>query len=93
VLSGELELATDLEQRRAAGDFCDEIGNSPIFPNSIFSPARTLTGNIALEIMAAMGTHRSALFATGNAFAQRDIEAAKRICAEDDEVDNLYDRG
>lgn len=41
------------------------IGNSPIFPDSIFSPVRTLTGNIALEIMAATGTHRSALFATG----------------------------
>ncbi|MCK4242410.1 MAG: phosphate ABC transporter permease subunit PstC [Dehalococcoidia bacterium] len=41
------------------------IGNSPIFPDSIFSPARTLTGNIALEIGHATGTHESALFATG----------------------------
>jgi len=41
------------------------IGNSPIFPDSIFSPARTLTGNIAVEIGHATGTHESALFATG----------------------------
>lgn len=41
------------------------IGNSPIFPDSIFSPARTLTGNIAVEIGHATGTHSSALFATG----------------------------
>ncbi len=41
------------------------IGNSPIFPTSIFSPARTLTGNIAVEIAAATGIHESALFATG----------------------------
>jgi phosphate transport system permease protein len=41
------------------------IGNSPIFPTSIFQPARTLTGNIAVEITAATGIHESTLFATG----------------------------
>ncbi len=41
------------------------IGNSPVFPDSIFSPARTLTGNIAVEIASATGIHASALFATG----------------------------
>jgi phosphate transport system permease protein len=41
------------------------IGNSPIFPTDIFAPARTLTGNIALEIAVATGTHESALYATG----------------------------
>jgi phosphate transport system permease protein len=41
------------------------IGNSPIFPTSIFEPARTLTGNIAVEMAAATGIHGSALFATG----------------------------
>ena len=41
------------------------IGNSPIFPNSPFSPARTLTGNIAVEISYATGIHEDALFATG----------------------------
>jgi len=41
------------------------IGNSPIFPTNIFAPARTLTGNIAVEIMSATGIHQSALFATG----------------------------
>lgn len=40
------------------------IGNSPIFPASIFGPARTLTGNIAVEIAAATGIHESALFVT-----------------------------
>ena len=41
------------------------IGNSPIFPTDIFAPARTLTGNIAVEIASATGIHESALFATG----------------------------
>ena len=41
------------------------IGNSPIFPTSIFGPARTLTGNIAVEIASATGIHESALFVTG----------------------------
>jgi len=41
------------------------IGNSPIFPTNIFAPARTLTGNIAVEIASATGIHESALFATG----------------------------
>ncbi len=41
------------------------IGNSPIMPGSILSQARTLTGNIAVEIMCATGLHESALFATG----------------------------
>lgn len=41
------------------------IGNSPVIPISPLSPARTLTGNIAVEIKAAVGIHESALFATG----------------------------
>jgi phosphate transport system permease protein len=41
------------------------IGNSIAFPHSILDAARTLTGNIALEINYAAGTHQSALFATG----------------------------
>jgi phosphate transport system permease protein len=41
------------------------IGNSPIIPTSLLSSARTLTGNIAVEIMYASGIHASALFATG----------------------------
>ena len=41
------------------------IGNSPIIPLSPLSQARTLTGNIAVEIMYAAGIHRNALFATG----------------------------
>jgi phosphate transport system permease protein len=41
------------------------IGNSPIFPTNLLEPARTLTGNIAVEIAAATGIHESALFATG----------------------------
>jgi phosphate transport system permease protein len=41
------------------------IGNAPIFPTSIFDKARTLTGNIAVEISYATGIHESALFATG----------------------------
>jgi phosphate transport system permease protein len=41
------------------------IGNSVIIPTSLLSSARTLTGNIAVEIMYASGIHASALFATG----------------------------
>jgi ABC-type phosphate transport system permease subunit len=41
------------------------IGNAVVMPTSPLSPARTLTGNIAAEIMYAAGVHRSALFATG----------------------------
>lgn len=41
------------------------IGNAVQMPTSPLDPARTLTGNIAVEIMYAAGTHRSALFATG----------------------------
>jgi phosphate transport system permease protein len=41
------------------------IGNSILIPISPLDPARTLTGNIAVEIMYAGGIHESALFATG----------------------------
>jgi len=41
------------------------IGNSVIIPNSPLDSARTLTGNIAVEINYATGVHESALFATG----------------------------
>jgi len=40
------------------------IGNSITFPQSPLDPARTLTGNIAVEINYASGIHESALFAT-----------------------------
>jgi len=41
------------------------VGNAIIFPKTPLDPARTLTGNIAVEIMYATGLHRNALFATG----------------------------
>lgn len=40
-------------------------GNTAIIPKSIFSPVRTLTGNIGIEMGYASGTHQQALFATG----------------------------
>ncbi len=40
------------------------IGNAILIPKSPLDPARTLTGNIAVEINYASGTHQSALFAT-----------------------------
>jgi len=40
-------------------------GNSTIIPDSILSPARTMTGNIVLEMGYASGDHQAALFATG----------------------------
>ena len=41
------------------------IGNSVMIPNSPLDSARTLTGNIAVEINYATGVHEDALFATG----------------------------
>lgn len=40
-------------------------GNVPLVPNSVLSPLRTLTSNIAIEMGYAFGIHRNALFATG----------------------------
>lgn len=40
-------------------------GNVASMPGSPLAPARTLTGNIAMEMAYATGTHRQALFATG----------------------------
>jgi phosphate transport system permease protein len=40
------------------------VGNVAKMPSSIFSPARTLTSNIALEMSYATGIHYNALFAT-----------------------------
>jgi phosphate transport system permease protein len=60
--------ATILGTGRAIGEtmaMVMVIGNSPIFPTNIFAPARTLTGNIAVEITAATGIHESVLFVTG----------------------------
>jgi phosphate transport system permease protein len=60
--------ATILGTGRAIGEtmaMVMVIGNAPIFPTSILDPARTLTGNIAVEIMAAVGVHQSALYVTG----------------------------
>jgi phosphate transport system permease protein len=41
------------------------IGNAVVIPDSPLSAGRTLTGNIAVEVMYAAGLHREALFATG----------------------------
>jgi phosphate transport system permease protein len=41
------------------------VGNSPLLPESILSPVRTLTGNIGIEMGYASGDHQKALFATG----------------------------
>ncbi len=40
-------------------------GNAPVIPRSLFSPVRTLSGNIGLEMAYASGEHAQALFATG----------------------------
>src|SRR5690554_4575288 len=41
------------------------VGNATNIPESLLAPARTLTGNIALEMGYASGEHQQALFATG----------------------------
>lgn len=40
------------------------IGNQPILPKNLFKGARTLTGNIVIEMGYATGMHRDALLAT-----------------------------
>jgi phosphate transport system permease protein len=53
---------------RAVGETMAVImvaGNAAAIPDSITSPVRTLTSNIALEMGYASGEHREALFATG----------------------------
>lgn len=53
---------------RAVGETMAVImvaGNSPALPGSIFSPVRTLSGNIGLEMGYASAAHAQALFATG----------------------------
>lgn len=53
---------------RAVGETMAVIlvaGNTPAIPNSILSPVRTLTANIAMEMGYAFGLHQDALFATG----------------------------
>lgn len=57
-----------LESGRAVGETMAVLmvsGNIPLVPRSVFSPVRTLTANIALEMAYAVGTHRSALFVSG----------------------------
>ena len=57
-----------LETGRAIGETMAVLmvcGNVVRFPDSIYSPIRTLTANIALEMGYATGDHRSALFVSG----------------------------
>ncbi|MFZ5895475.1 MAG: phosphate ABC transporter permease subunit PstC [Myxococcota bacterium] len=57
-----------LESGRAIGETMAVLmvsGNIPLVPQSLFSPVRTLTANIALEMAYAVGKHRSALFVSG----------------------------
>jgi phosphate transport system permease protein len=59
-----------LESGRALGETMAVLmvsGNVVRIPDSLFSPVRTLTANIALEMAYATGTHRSALFVSGTA--------------------------
>jgi phosphate transport system permease protein len=60
--------ATILGLGRAIGETMAVImvlGNAVKLPDSILSPARTLTTNIGIEMSYASGEHRQALFATG----------------------------
>jgi len=53
---------------RAVGETMAVIlvaGNSPIMPNGLLKPVRTMTANIAVEMAYAFGLHQEALFATG----------------------------
>ncbi len=66
--SSGIGAAVVLGMGRAVGETMAVImvaGNSPIVPGSIFSPLRSLTGNIALEMAYSSGEHTQALFFTG----------------------------
>lgn len=57
-----------LETGRAIGETMAVLmvcGNVVQFPHSLFTPMRTLTANIALEMAYASGDHRGALFVSG----------------------------
>ena len=57
-----------LAMGRAVGETMAVImvaGNTIRSPHSVLEPVRTLTANIAIEMSAATGLHRQALFATG----------------------------
>lgn len=57
-----------LESGRAVGETMAVLmvaGNITQLPTSLFSPVRTLTANIALEMAYAVDLHRSALFVSG----------------------------
>jgi len=63
-----LVAAVILGMGRAIGETMAVImvaGNALAIPTSVFSPVRTLTSNIALEMGYATGLHQKALFATG----------------------------
>ena len=60
--------ATLLATGRALGETMAVLmvcGNVVQMPASVFTPIRTLTANIALEMAYAVNVHRSALFASG----------------------------
>ena len=66
---GGIRTAVLQQLGRAAGETMVVLmvcGNVPRFPEGPFSPVRTLTATIALEIGYAMGDHRSALFLAGS---------------------------
>lgn len=65
---GGISAAVILGTGRAIGETMAILmvcGNLVQTPDSLFSPIRTLTANIALEMAYALGTHRSALFVSG----------------------------
>lgn len=65
---GGLTTAVVLGLGRAIGETMAVLmvtGNVAAAPGSPLDPARTLTGNIAMEMGYAVGRHREALFATG----------------------------
>ncbi|MDF2630123.1 MAG: phosphate transporter permease protein [Symbiobacteriaceae bacterium] len=65
---GGITTAVVLGLGRAMGETMAVLmvtGNVAMAPTSPLDPARTLTGNIAMEMGYAVGRHREALFATG----------------------------
>jgi phosphate transport system permease protein len=64
----QLVPAVLLQTGRALGETMAVLmvcGNVPQWPTSLFTPVRTLTANIALEMSYATGVHQTALFVSG----------------------------
>jgi phosphate transport system protein len=80
-ISSTLKLLTDLER---IADHASDI--SELTLRLVGSPAGTVPANVFKMAEKALGMLRSSL----DAFIRQDMEAARRVCQDDDEVDEFF---